>query len=142
MRSVASLYGDGRPVRLANDRYEQFQASLKRHSFRMRYRLAVDRESGRFEIFQGEMLGDGGGRQNFSPSVCLVAATSAQSIYYFPKSDLASTVIASRALDAGSARGYGTLQAMSATEMLVDEVAEVLGLDAIELRLRNVFKTG
>lgn len=139
---MAGLYGDGRPVRLANDRYEQFQASLKRHSFRMHYRIAVDRASGMFEIFQGDMVGDGGGRQNFSPSVCLVAATAAQSIYYFPRSDLASTVIASRALDAGSARGYGTLQSMGATEMLVDEVAAELKIDPIELRRRNVFKTG
>jgi CO/xanthine dehydrogenase Mo-binding subunit len=139
---MAGLYGDGRPVRLANDRYEQFQSSLKRHSFRIRYRIAVDRSSGKFEIFQGDMLGDGGGRQNFSPSVCLVAATAAQSIYYFPRSDLASTVIASRALDAGSARGYGTLQSMGATEMLVDEVAAELQLDPIELRQRNVFASG
>ncbi|MEI2456306.1 xanthine dehydrogenase family protein molybdopterin-binding subunit [Lysobacter firmicutimachus] len=139
---MAALYGDGRPVRLANDRYEQFQSSLKRHSFRMHYRLKLDRASGRFEVFQGRMQGDGGGRRNFSPSVCLVAATAAQSIYYFPRSDLASTVIASRALDAGSARGYGTLQSMGATEMLVDEIAAELGLDPIELRLRNVFDTG
>ena len=139
---VAGLYGAGRPVRLANDRYEQFQASLKRHSFRMKYRIAVDRASGRFEILQGEIQGDGGGRRNFSPSVCLVAATAAQSIYYFPRSDLASTVIASRALDAGSARGYGTLQSMSATEMLVDEVAAELAVDPIELRQRNVLKSG
>jgi CO/xanthine dehydrogenase Mo-binding subunit len=139
---MAGLYGDGRPVRLANDRYEQFQASLKRHSFRIRYRIAVDRKTGKFGIFQGDMVGDGGGRQNFSPSVCLVAATAAQSIYYFPQSDLASTVIASRALDAGSARGYGTLQSMGATEMLVDEVAAELRLDPIELRQRNVFTSG
>jgi CO/xanthine dehydrogenase Mo-binding subunit len=139
---VAGLYGNGRPVRLANDRYEQFQASLKRHSFRIGYRIAVDRESGRFEAFQGEMQGNGGGRRNFSPSVCLVAATAAQSIYYFPKSDLASTVIASRALDAGSARGYGTLQSMGATEMLVDEVAAELAVDPIELRQRNAIRSG
>ncbi len=139
---MAGLYGDGRAVRLANDRYEQFQASLKRHSFRIHYRIAVDRKTGRFGIFQGDMVGDGGGRQNFSPSVCLVAATAAQSIYYFPRSDLASTVIASRALDAGSARCYGTLQSMGATEMLVDEVAAELKIDPIELRQRNVFKTG
>src|SRR5688572_19671476 len=125
-----------------NGRYEQFQSSLKRHSFRIRYRLAVDRDSGKFAIFQGDMTGDGGGRQNFSPSVCLVAATAAQSIYYFPRSDLASTVIASRALDAGSARGYGTLQSMSATEMLVDEAAAELRMDPIELRQRNVFASG
>lgn len=139
---MAALYGGGRPVRLANDRYEQFQSSLKRHSFRMHYRLQADRASGKFEIFHGRMTGDGGGRMNFSPSVCLVAATAAQSIYYFPRSDLSSTVIASRALDAGSARGYGTLQSMGATEMLIDEIAAELKLDPIELRLRNVFATG
>ncbi|PSJ19503.1 hypothetical protein CVH10_22520, partial [Halomonas sp. ND22Bw] len=50
--------------------------------------------------------------------------------------------LASRAVDAGSTRGYGTLQTMSATEMLVDEAAERLGMDAIALRQANVFRTG
>ena len=40
---IAALYGDGHPVRLANDRYEQFQTSIKRHAFKMHYRIAVDR---------------------------------------------------------------------------------------------------
>ncbi len=31
---LAAVYGDGRPVRFANDRFEQFQAGLKRHKFR------------------------------------------------------------------------------------------------------------
>ena len=50
--------------------------------------------------------------------------------------------LASRALDAGSARGYGTLQSMAATEMMVDEIAELLQIDPIELRLRNVLTSG
>ena len=33
---VAAVYGDGRPVRLANDRFEQFQTGLKRHQFSTR----------------------------------------------------------------------------------------------------------
>src|SRR5690606_22872529 len=41
-----------------------------------------------------------------------------------------------------SARGYGTLQSMAATEMMIDEAATQLGFDPIEFRLRNVFKTG
>jgi CO/xanthine dehydrogenase Mo-binding subunit len=139
---MAALYGEGRPVRLANDRYEHFQSALKRHSFALRYRMAVDRESGAFRIFQGEFEGNGGGRSNFSSSVALVAATAAQSVYYFPQNDLAAVALASRAVDAGSARGYGTLQSMSATEMMVDEIAEDLGIDAIEFRLRNVLRSG
>ena len=38
-------------------------------------------------------------------------------------------------------RGYGTVQSMAYTEMLVDEIAQEIGLDAIELRQRNVLKS-
>ncbi|SOZ66209.1 putative xanthine deshydrogenase [Cupriavidus taiwanensis] len=139
---VAALYADGKPVRLANDRYEQFQTSIKRHAFRMRYRIAVDRKTGLFQAFQGDLQANGGGRSNFSPSVAMVGATAAQSIYYFPNNDLTAVAIASRAVDAGSARGYGTLQSMAATEMMVDEFAEQLKLDPIEFRLKNALRSG
>jgi len=72
----------------------------------------------------------------------MIGATGAQSIYYLPKSDLAATAIASPAVVAGSARDYGTQQSMGATEMMVDEIAEMLDLDPIEFRLRNVLKSG
>jgi CO/xanthine dehydrogenase Mo-binding subunit len=140
--AVAAMYGDGHPVRLANDRYEQFQSSLKRHAFDMNYTIAVDKQTGMMQSFFGEMTANGGGRSNFTPSVSMVGATAAQSIYYFPKSDLSAVGVASRAIDAGSARGYGTLQSMAATEMMVDEIAAELGIDPIEFRLRNALKSG
>lgn len=139
---AAAMYGDGLPVRLANDRYEQFQTSLKRHAFTMRYRIGVDKDSGMLQAFTADMECNGGGRMNFSPSVAMVGATAAQSIYYFPQSDLASVAIASRAIDAGSARGYGTLQSMAATEMMIDEMAAQLGVDAIDFRLKNALRSG
>ena len=51
---IAALYGEGHPVRLANDRFEQFQTSLKRHSIRMRYTMAVDRKTGLIQSFKGD----------------------------------------------------------------------------------------
>ena len=139
---VAALYGDGKPVRFANDRFEHFQTALKRHSFKMHYQVAVDRKTGLFQTLKTDFEVNGGGRANFSPSVAMVGATAAQSIYYFPKNDCTTTAIYSRAVDAGSARGYGTLQSMNATEMAVDEIAQMLGVDPIELRLKNVLRTG
>ena len=139
---VAAIYGDGRPVRLANDRFEQFQSGLKRHQFRMRYAMAVERQTGLLQSFQADIVANGGGRKNCSPFLVMVGAAAAQSIYYFPKSDLAATAIASRAVDAGSARGYGALETMVATELMMDELAGELRLDPIELRLRNVLKSG
>jgi CO/xanthine dehydrogenase Mo-binding subunit len=139
---IAAMYGDGHPVRLANDRYEQFQTSLKRHPFRMNYALAVDTKTGLMQSFKADFEANGGGRCNFSPSVAMVGATAAQSIYYLPKSDLSAVAIASRAVDAGSARGYGTLQSMAATEMMVDEIAARLNRDPIEFRLANALRSG
>ncbi|MEL4014878.1 xanthine dehydrogenase family protein molybdopterin-binding subunit [Dryocola clanedunensis] len=140
--AVAAMYGDGHPVRLANDRYEQFQTSIKRHAFDMDYTIGVNKSTGMMQSFFGSMIANGGGRSNFTPSVAMVGATAAQSIYYFPKSDLSAVGIASRAIDAGSARGYGTLQSMAATEMMVDEIAAELKLDPIEFRMRNALKSG
>ena len=139
---VAALYGDGRPVRLANDRFDQFQAGLKRHQFSMRYKIGVDRRTGLLQSFQAGILANGGGRANCSVALTMVGATSAASIYYFPKTDVAATALSSRALDCGSARGYGALETLAATEIMMDELADALGLDPIEFRQRNVLKTG
>ncbi|MUT27283.1 MULTISPECIES: molybdopterin cofactor-binding domain-containing protein [Mesorhizobium] len=139
---LAGLYGDGRPVRLANDRFEQFQMGLKRHAFWMENTLVVDRSTHAFRIMKGSYRTDAGGRRNVSPDVGNVGASAARNIYYLPKSDFSVEVRASRAVDAGSTRGYGALQTMAATEMMVDEAAELLGIDPIELRLKNAFKAG
>src|SRR5690606_16622881 len=121
---------------------EQFQSGIKRHPFDMRYQLAVDKRDHSFRIFRADMSLDGGGRPNYSAVLAAVGATAAQSIYYLPQSDLAATAYFSRAVEAGSMRGFGTLQTMAATEMMVDELAERLGVDAIALRQKNVLKSG
>ena len=92
--------------------------------------------------FRAEIVANGGGRANCSVALTIVGAISAHSVYYFPKSDMAATAIASRAIDCGAARGYGGTETLTATELMMDEIAGELGLDAIEFRLRNVLKTG
>ena len=138
---MAGLFARG-PVRLANNRFEQFQTGLKRHPFHMKNTLAVDKKTGKFQALVAEMQADGGGRANFSASVAMVGASALQSIYYFPRNDIASTANQSMNVDSGSMRGYGTLQTMNAMEMMVNQAAHELGIDPIELRLRNAFETG
>ncbi|MBK3745665.1 xanthine dehydrogenase family protein molybdopterin-binding subunit [Paraburkholderia aspalathi] len=139
--AIAALYAENRPVRLAFDRWTHFQFALKRHPFDIEAAIAVD-EEGKFRSFTFDMMGDGGGVMNFSPSIGTLSVASSQSAYYFPQSDLSVEVKASTEVTAGSVRGYGTLQSMAATEMLVDEIADEIGLDAIELRRRNMMRTG
>lgn len=138
---ITTLYSPW-PVRLANDRYEQFQSTMKRHAFDIERTIAVNRKTGKFQILRSSIHSDGGGRANFSASIAACAATSAQGIYYFPKNDVDTISVYSRAVEAGSVRGYGSLESMTPTEMMVDEIAEILKIDAIELRLKNALKSG
>src|ERR1019366_5963180 len=79
---------------------------------------------------------------NFSPNVATVGANAAIGIYDVPKVDVTTVALHSRGVTAGSMRGYGTLQTMTALEALVDEACSALPLDPIEFRRRNALKTG
>jgi CO/xanthine dehydrogenase Mo-binding subunit len=135
--ALAAMFFPGHPVRLAHDRYQQFQGGIKRHAFKMRSRIGVDRSTGKIQAFAADHVLDGGGLANFSINVATVGATAAIGIYDVPKVDVTTVAVHSRGVTAGSMRGYGTLQTMTALEALVDEVAAALPLDPIEFRRRN-----
>jgi len=140
--ALAALFLPGHPVRLAHDRYQQFQGGIKRHAFKMRTRIGVDRATGKISGFAADHVLDGGGLANFSGTVSTVSAIASIGIYDIPKVDITTVALHSRGVTAGSMRGYGTLQTMTALEVLIDEAAAALPLDPIEFRRRNALKTG
>ncbi|KAB0264215.1 xanthine dehydrogenase family protein molybdopterin-binding subunit [Microvirga brassicacearum] len=140
--ALAAMFFPGRPVRLAHDRYQQFQGGIKRHPFKMHSEIGIDRATGKIVAFAADHVLDGGGLMNYSTSVAVVGATGATGIYDVPKVDVTTVAVHSRGVTAGSMRGYGTLQTMTALEVLVDEAAAALPLDPIEFRRRNALKVG
>jgi CO/xanthine dehydrogenase Mo-binding subunit len=139
--ALAAMFFPGRPVRLAHDRYQQFQGGIKRHPFKMRSRIGVDRATGKITAFAADHVLDGGGMANFSANVAVVGATAAIGIYDIPKVDVTTVAVHTRGVTAGSMRGYGTLQTMTALEVLIDEAAAALTLNPIEFRRRNALKS-
>ena len=140
--ALAGLFSPDRPVRLANDRYDQFQFGLKRHALTARSRMAVDRASGRITAFVSDQDLDGGGLANLSPAVAFVGAAASVGIYDVPKVDVTTEVRHSRAVTAGSMRGFGALQTMTALEVMIDEAAASLGRDPVAFRKANLLATG
>src|SRR5262245_24741900 len=140
--ALAAMFSPGRCVRLANNRFEQFQSGIKRHAFKMRTQVGVDRATGKIVAFAADQALDGGGLANYSPAVATTGATASLGLYYVPKVDVTTYSFHSRGVTAGSMRGYGTLQTMTALEVLVDEVCTALPLDPIEFRRRNALATG
>jgi CO/xanthine dehydrogenase Mo-binding subunit len=139
--ALAAMFFPGKPVRLAHDRYQQFQGGIKRHPFKMRSQIGIDRATGKIRAFAADHVLDGGGMANFSANVAVVGATAAIGIYDIPKVDVTTVAVHSRGVTAGSMRGYGTLQTLTALEVLIDEAASALSLNPIEFRRRNALKS-
>src|SRR5580698_6488079 len=140
--ALAGMFFPDRPVRLAINRYEQFQSGIKRHAFKIHTRIGIDRATGKISGFAADHVLDGGGLANYSNTVSTVSAIAALGVYDVPKVDIATIALHSRGVTAGSMRGYGTLQSMTALEVLIDEAAAALSIDPIEFRRRNALKSG
>src|SRR5258708_12391827 len=54
--ALAAIFLPGRPVRLAHDRYQQFQGGIKRHAFKMRTPIGVDRATRTISSFPAHHL--------------------------------------------------------------------------------------
>ncbi|MGB7833439.1 MAG: molybdopterin cofactor-binding domain-containing protein, partial [Xanthobacteraceae bacterium] len=140
--ALAGMFFPNRPVRLAYDRYQQFQAGIKRHAFKIHTRIGVDRASGKIVAFAADHILDGGGLANFSGTVAKVGAQMAIGVYDIPRVDVTTVALHTRGVTAGSMRGYGVLETNTALEALVDEMCAALSLDPIDFRRRNALKTG
>ena len=106
-------------------------------------RIGVDRASGRITAFAADHVLDGGGLANYLAAAWrCVSATAAIGIYDIPKVDVTTVALHSRGVTAGSMRGYGALQTMTALEVLIDEAAAAVRLDPIAFRRRNALTAG
>jgi CO/xanthine dehydrogenase Mo-binding subunit len=138
--AIAAAYAD-RPVRIAYDRFEQFQSGLKQLGADISQRLAVDAQ-GRFQAIAAKYNLRAGGRNNYSQWVAELAGYCGSGGYVIPRVSIDAKARTSIGVIAGSMRGFGGPQAAFALESLVDEVAHELNADPIELRQRNALAQG
>lgn len=139
--TVAAALADG-PVRIAQDRYEQFQGGLKQLASTITQRIAVDTKTGKFLAFGSQQVLPSGGQNNYSQFVAMLAAYCGLSGYDIKQAYVDAIAQPSTGVVAGSMRGFGGPQASFAVETLVDEVAVALKRDPIALREINALREG
>ena len=137
--AVTAALSGNQPVRIVQDRYEQFQSGLKQLASQITHSVALDRD-GKFVAFQSSQVLPSGGNNNYSQFVAMLAAYCGLSGYNIEKAYVDAIAQPSLGVVAGSMRGFGGPQASFAVETLVDEAAVALGRDPIELRERNALK--
>jgi CO/xanthine dehydrogenase Mo-binding subunit len=130
-----------RAVRLAYDRFEQFQAGLKQLDSAATQRIALD-SRGQLLAMESRLTLHTGGLENYSQHVARLAAYSGTGAYRVDCAAVDAHTLPTAGVLAGSMRGFGGTQAHFAIESLMDEAAQTLGRDPIELRAQNALRQG
>jgi len=131
----------GRPVLLALDRSEEFAATKPRHQFRIEASAHAD-AAGTICCFEAAIDVDNGAYNHYGPSVMSAGARKFGAIYRPLGVRTVSRLIDTTRTPGGQFRGYGGPQAVFAIESLVDELADRLGEDPLELRRANANRPG
>lgn len=127
----------GRPVKITLTREEVFYAHRGRHPELVRIRTGVRRD-GRITAMHVEAYLDGGAYCSFGPATLLYAGSLQPVTYRIPHYRFQGVRVFTNKPPCGPKRGHGTPQARCALEVHLDKLAEDLGLDPVDLRLRNL----
>jgi aldehyde oxidoreductase len=140
MLAVASWVLD-RPVRSVYSRPESMRTTTKRHPGRMTASLGAGPD-GRFTGFEFHGDFDTGAYASWGPTVANRVPVHAAGPYVVPAVRATTRAIYTNGPIGGAFRGFGVPQAAIAGEALVDDVAMELGVDRLEIRLRNALRAG
>ncbi len=125
-----------RPVRLAYSRAESFEASPKRHPYRVRYRIGANRD-GRLTGVWLRIDANTGGYDAHGQYLPNYAVTASGGPYRWQAVDAYAQSVYTNGPKSGQFRGFGTSQSTFALECTLDEVAQTLGQDPLDFRLQN-----
>jgi CO/xanthine dehydrogenase Mo-binding subunit len=131
----------GRPVKGVYTRGEEFTATTTRHPFIMDYRTGVTKD-GRILARKVRLVLDGGAYCSWSETTLGKAAILAAGPYQIANVLVEAHVVYTNKTMTGAMRGFGAPQVCFAYESQMDEIAQALGLDPLEIRLRNAFVEG
>lgn len=130
----------GRPVRMELSRRQEFISSRSRHPHVIRYKVGV--KDNKVDAVELRLIGDTGAYATHGLTVQMVGGFKGLSLYNAPNSRFNCDVVYTNTPVSGAYRGYGTMQETFALEVLMEEIAETIGLDVVEFKRTNWLKVG
>ena len=130
------VYHLRQPVRLVYTRRESFDAAPKRHPYKTDIRIGATRD-GRLTAIQENILANTGAYDSGGQFIPNFAVTASGGPYRWQAVDATATTVYTNGCKAGQFRGFGTSQAVFATECALDELVQRLRMDPLEFRLQN-----
>ncbi|MDA8441935.1 MAG: molybdopterin-dependent oxidoreductase [Peptococcaceae bacterium] len=131
----------GKPVYLEFSMYQQITYTGKRSPFFMDVTLGATKE-GKLIAMETDWSIDHGPYSEFGDLLCMRGVQFIGAGYNIPNIRGEGRTVATNHAWGSAFRGYGSPQSEFASEVLMDELAEKLGMDPLELRYKNVYRPG
>ncbi|MFC1867119.1 xanthine dehydrogenase family protein molybdopterin-binding subunit [Thermodesulfobacteriota bacterium] len=138
---VALAKKAGGPVKLEFTREEDLFGTECRQRFVTTGKIGLTKE-GMITALQEKMIVDGGAYYTHNFSTAAVNMGGFLGLYRCPNVAAEADCVYSNLHPTGGVRGYGNHEGSSVLEQLIDRAAEKIGMDPLELRLKNVKKAG
>ncbi|MDP2917540.1 MAG: molybdopterin-dependent oxidoreductase, partial [Dehalococcoidia bacterium] len=130
----------GKPVKLILSREEEFSVGISRHACIIRLKVGVKKD-GTITAIDTRILSNEGAYVYKTGPIGL-AAKAIVLAYKCPNSRFEGHRVYTNIMSAGAYRGYGNPQGSFAMESMIDMIAEKLGIDPVEFRLKNYRSVG
>lgn len=131
----------GRPAALAYTRNESMMSTTKRHPSEMKATIGADADGHvTGMIFAGDF--NTGAYASWGPTVANRVPVHASGPYATPNYRAEGRAIHTHGPISGAFRGFGVPQATIMQETLYDELADKLGMDRLDFRLKNCLRNG
>ncbi|HSW10573.1 MAG TPA: molybdopterin cofactor-binding domain-containing protein [Bacillota bacterium] len=131
----------GKPVKAVYAREEEFQATTVRHPYIVTYRTGLKRD-GTLVARQVNIVSDTGAYVSWGAWTLSKASIHAAGPYNIPHVKTEGMLVYTNNCVGGAMRGFGVPQVAFAYESHTDTLAEAVGLDPVEFRLKNLMRDG
>ena len=131
----------GRPVKILYTREEVFYSHRGRHPMELQLKMAADAE-GKLTAVDHDMRIDGGGYHSFGMITTYYSGQLLTGPVDFPSYRFRARRFYTNKPCCGPKRGHGSVQPRFSFECGLDELAEKVGLDPMEIRRRNALQSG
>jgi CO/xanthine dehydrogenase Mo-binding subunit len=131
----------GKPVKMTFDREQVFLHSRARHQFFHTMTTGV-RKDGTLSFLEHECVLDGGAYASFGIATIYYAGSLLGGPYRLKNMKYDGYRVVTNKPACGAQRGHGAVIARALFEIQLDRISQELGMDPIELRLKNVWQPG
>ena len=134
---LLSKKAGGYPVKITYSREEEFSFSRRKHPMIYKLKSGVKKD-GTLMAISGEVYADGGGYCSYGPTVLAAAMMRILLVYKITNMKITGYRVYTNNPISGAIRGFGGVQSGFAVESHIDMLAEGIGMDPIEFRLKNI----